>query len=501
MTEKSGEPNTIEGICQYKYKSKANKDHRCIHDPLPDKNLCIFHETLDKKDNQKCMNLFYDLIHAGHTNFEGFQLKELIPPVKYYTEGMNFSYIRVSEKIDFSEVTFRRYVDFSKATFTGPADFNESKFLGRADFTDSKFLGNVKFMMSQFSVYTNFSGSSFSKNVDFFDTKFQESVDFVEVKFSGDIDFKGSVFSRDVDFSRSIFLKNSSFVNVKFNENCNFNRVKFKNRADFQETIFQRRSSFHGRETEIHYGTFLNAELSHVSFIDVDLSNVNMYGASLEETYLSDAIWKTDRWNNYVIREEKEANEATLQCKCGVIHLESGNKCEYCGQEVKEKWKEKPEALKRAESTYRNLKLSLRNDGDYKKAGKFYYKEMTMRRKQYIKDKKYHYWLGNSFMWLSSGYGERWYQVLLLWIVVILLFGSFYWATNSLARGEGEDAEDVEWHENFYFSGVTFTTLGFGDIHPREKIPLAQGLAMFEALLGTILMGLFLFTLARQIMR
>jgi hypothetical protein len=340
----------------------------------------------------------------------------------------------------------------------------------------------------------------------FFDSRFIESVDFIEVKFLGDIDFKGSIFSRDVDFSRSVFQKIASFVNVKFNENCNFNRVKFKYRVDFEETIFQRRSSFHGRETEIHYGNFLNAELSHVTFIelshvtfiDVDLSNTNMYGASLEETYLSDAIWSTDRWGNYVIREELEANEATLQCKCGVIHIGGGDKCEYCGHKVTEKWKGKPEALKRAESTYRNLKLSLRNDGDYKKAGKFYYKEMTMRRKQYIKNKKYHYWLGNSFMWLSSGYGERWYQVLLLWVVAILLFGAIFDATDSLARNENEP---VEWYENYYFSGVTFTTLGFGDIHPVQSEPLGQGLAMLEALLGTILMGLFLFTLARQIMR
>jgi hypothetical protein len=310
------------------------------------------------------------------------------------------------------------------------------------------------------------------------------------------------VFSRDVDFRRSIFYKNSSFVNVKFNENCNFNGVKFKNRADFEEVIFQRRSSFHGKETEIYYGNFLNAELSHVSFIDVDLSNTNMYGASLEETYLSDAKWKTDKWNNYEIREEKEAVEAESQCKCGVVHLGSGKKCEYCGREVTEKWKGKPEAYKRAESTYRNLKLSLRNDGDYRKAGKFYYKEMTMRRIQYKRQKKYHYWLGNSFMWLSSGYGERWYQVLLLWIVVILLFGTIYLGTDSLRRdGEEGEEERVVWYENYYFSGVTFTTLGFGDIHPQVTEPLGQGLAMVEALLGTILMGLFLFTLARQIMR
>jgi uncharacterized protein YjbI with pentapeptide repeats len=499
MEEKSGEPKTTEEVhtCQYKYKSDTNLKIQCPHEPLPDRNMCIFHEKIEEKDNEKCMRLFYDLLYAGKTNFEGFQLKELNPPMVYFTEDMNFSYVRISEKTDFCETTFRRDVDFRYATFSGPVDFSESKFQGRGKFSNSKFRDDVNFITTQFLAYTNFNGSSFSKNVVFFDSRFIESVDFIEAKFLGDIDFKGSIFSRDVDFRRSIFKKNASFINVKFNENCNFNGVKFKNRADFEETIFQRRSSFHGRETEIHYGNFLNAELSHVSFIDVDLTNTNMYGASLEETYLSDAIWSTDRWSNYVIREELEANKATLRCKCGVIHIGSGDKCEYCNQKVTEKWKGKPESLKRAESTYRNIKLSLRNDGDYRKAGKFYYKEMTMRRRQYTRDKKYHYLLGNSFMWLSSGYGERWYQVLLLWILAIVLFGAIFQVTESLER----DDDPVKWYENYYFSGVTFTTLGFGDISPRESHQLGQGLAMIEALLGTIFMGLFLFTLARQIMR
>jgi hypothetical protein len=268
--------------------------------------------------------------------------------------------------------------------------------------------------------------------------------------------------------------------------------------VDFEEVIFQRRSTFHGKDTEINYGNFFNAELEHVSFKEVDLSNVNMYGASLEQTYLSDATWDKDRWGNFIIREEREAKNGRFICSCGVVHIDSGSTCKYCGRELKKRWDGKLEAYRRAENTYRNLKLSLRNDGDYKKAGKFYYKEMTMKRKQYTLDKKYGSWLGNAFMWLSSGYGERWHQVLLIWVIVIVLFGGFYWATDSLVRGVNED---VEWHENLYFSGVTFTTLGFGDIHPKQHKPIAQSLAMIEALVGTILMGLFLFTLARQIMR
>lgn len=499
MEDTSGEkgPKQEEDRCRYRYRTEAIKDQQCTRDALPGGDLCIFHEAIEKKDNDQCMKVFYDLLEAGNTNFEGFHLRELKPTITYYTEDMNFSYIRVAEETDFSEVTFRRMVRFDHATFMGPVRFTESKFLGRADLSNAKFLSKVNFRMANFSFHVDFSHSKFLNDANFSESKFNEKADFGDMKFSGDVDYNGSVFSGDVDFRDSIFLRNASFVNVKFHENCEFSGVKFKHLADFEEAIFQRRSTFHGSDTEINYGNFFNAELEHVSFKDVDLSNVNMYGASLEETYLSDAKWDMDRWGNYIIREEREAIDGKFICGCGVIHIGSGNKCEYCGRALKKKWVGKSEAYARAENAYRNFKLSLRNDGDYRKAGKFYYKEMTMKRKQYSLDKKYASWFGNTFMWLSSGYGERWHQVLLIWIIAILLFGGFYWATDSLVRG----GEPVEWYENFYFSGVTFTTLGFGDINPGESNAIAQTLAMIEALLGTILMGLFLFTLARQIMR
>jgi voltage-gated potassium channel Kch len=46
-----------------------------------------------------------------------------------------------------------------------------------------------------------------------------------------------------------------------------------------------------------------------------------------------------------------------------------------------------------------------------------------------------------------------------------------------------------------YFSVVTFTTLGYGDLIPAKQFRL---LAASEALVGLLLVGLFLFTLSRR---
>jgi len=41
----------------------------------------------------------------------------------------------------------------------------------------------------------------------------------------------------------------------------------------------------------------------------------------------------------------------------------------------------------------------------------------------------------------------------------------------------------------FYYSVVTFTTLGFGDITPKVNEPLMQFYVMVEVVLGYIMLG------------
>jgi hypothetical protein len=50
-----------------------------------------------------------------------------------------------------------------------------------------------------------------------------------------------------------------------------------------------------------------------------------------------------------------------------------------------------------------------------------------------------------------------------------------------------------------YYSGVTFTTLGFGDINPRTE--LAAGLVMTEVTMGYIMLGGLISILANKLGR
>ncbi len=55
--------------------------------------------------------------------------------------------------------------------------------------------------------------------------------------------------------------------------------------------------------------------------------------------------------------------------------------------------------------------------------------------------------------------------------------------------------------DGLYFSIITFTTLGFGDMYPGPEHLLTRCVAMIEALAGVCLMALFVVSLSKRYSR
>ena len=90
-------------------------------------------------------------------------------------------------------------------------------------------------------------------------------------------------------------------------------------------------------------------------------------------------------------------------------------------------------------------------------------------------------------LFLTIGYGERPLRPIFMSGLIILIYSLIYCSCNAIS--------EMGFIASLYFSIVTFTTLGYGDIYPKPAFRL---LASTEAILGILFIGLFLFTMGRR---
>jgi voltage-gated potassium channel len=75
------------------------------------------------------------------------------------------------------------------------------------------------------------------------------------------------------------------------------------------------------------------------------------------------------------------------------------------------------------------------------------------------------------------------------YLLIGVLWAVFYTLTETLAPGSfALTGNGPAWKDLYYFSFVTLTTLGYGDIQPLS--PLARSLAMTEAIAGVMFTGI-----------
>jgi hypothetical protein len=97
--------------------------------------------------------------------------------------------------------------------------------------------------------------------------------------------------------------------------------------------------------------------------------------------------------------------------------------------------------------------------------------------------------------WALAGFGYRPLRVLASASAVVLLYGVFYWVLNGV-RFATHSGEPANFWDCVYFSGITFTTLGYGDLMPAAN---ARLLALTEATLGMFTMGFLVVVFANRL--
>jgi len=226
-----------------------------------------------------------------------------------------------------------------------------------------------------------------------------------------------------------------------------------------------------------------DVDLRGASLMKADLRGANLHcadlrGANLLGTQLSGARLDHAQWGERVLQEQQaRASTEAVQAQ---------------------------DLFQQAEEVYRNLRLNLEAGGLFGQAGRFFHREMLMRRMQLPR------WSARrAVSWLIDlfcGYGERPLNVVLFSMAQVLLFACAYWLigvqqgeqTLAYAATQSPWVNAQELAACLYYSVVTFTTLGYGDIVP---LGWARALAALEAFVGSFTMALFVVVFVKKMTR
>ena len=462
--------------CQEKMWERS-AEYCLFHDPSMEKSIELFREKIEEQlDDKNCNFIGYCFPKGWNFKNQHFDeytdFRDAIFQGSVYFWGATFC-----KDVEFCRITIHKDADFSGATFQGTADFREATFWGYADFKGATYCKDADFKGATFQ-NADFKGATF-QNADFKGATFQNA------------DFWGATF-QNADFWGATF-QNANFIETTF-QNAFFRRVTFCKDAYFGGVVFREDVSFYGttfREyVELSPKEIQGLNLEHTRFLSRCNITANLTKSRFYQAYLDNVTFIDCAWPRKIYEE---------------VHIKD---------------RDVDLSFKELETIYRNLKQNMQRHGDYSKAGDFYYREMECRKKA-MRKKVFSLDLPKSFGYsalkYTCGYGEKPLQVINNSLLIILL-GAITYFFSGIARVGAEIPPEsgpyiidyslsslslstttlTDFSYCLYYSVVTFTTLGSGDIQP---LGISHIFAFLEAFIGAFFIALFVLVFARKMMR
>ena len=308
------------------------------------------------------------------------------------------------------------------------------------------FKDSVKFEKTDFQKEVFFGNCVFQDAVYFRRTVFQNSCDFGESKFGGAALFRGTTFCGKACFRQTSFQQVADFNEVQFQENAVFRNAIFQDAAHFS-------SAFLNKELDCVQARFSETTVfNHSKFLgEIDFTSARFAVAASyrDVSYIPDTIWQWLR--NKFTHQSDQPTEFYLDSEDINGVLNPFFKRYVADQQFVRAFKE-----------------------------------------------KHPFW---ALIWRwSSDYGRS----LALWafwsLLIALSFSLVYmpaptwfpeWLQEIMPRFHQvtitEENEDFTFWKSFYFSIVTFTTLGFGDVVAANTS--ARILVTLEVIFGYVMLG------------
>ena len=234
-----------------------------------------------------------------------------------------------------------------------------------------------------------------------------------------------------------------------------------------------------------------------VGFKGTHLEHCNLSQASLSECYFRNTVFDNCDIVNSKFQKNEFSNARIADCR---LDFCSFKECEITLQTIRFRKDTDPRVLMRI---CRNLKLNAMSMGHFADAGELTYMEKTFERHTLhrhaftaehesllLRLRAIRGWFGSILLNALWGYGERPARLLVATAAAIVLFGSVQWLLEGVP-GEGFGA-------HLYFSGITFMTIGYGDLSPKGLLP--RFLAVLEGAVGISVIGMLIASWTKKIM-
>jgi hypothetical protein len=325
------------------------------------------------------------------------------------------------------------------------------------------------------------------KNPQKYDLLISVKKDFVEQLIANELyNFEGAIlfsffkkqttFTKDLCFIDAVIEGNIELRDSNMQGNLNFNGIKIKGDADFNNSEIYGDAQFN-RANFLRDVNFDHSKIhKHLSFTDAYIgSNLSFDHATIE--------------GSSSFRKVKISGEVSFE---ETIFGKKSNAKEECCRLAKQYY----------------IKI-----GDRDKEDIYYFMEMVAKRKQKKPWRKY----PELIIQHIFSYGTRWAKAAAAWLIIVIFFGLTYYFIDGINYGTNEInsnqkiSQEIKSVWNFsltdlynilicqYFSIVTATTLGYGDIKPLTS--LAKLIAGIEAIFGTFMWAAFIAVFARKFMR
>jgi hypothetical protein len=360
----------------------------------------------------------------------------------FYDEA-NFDDVKFYDEVEFNNVFFKSVAAFRWSEFYDKLQFNNATFNEDAQFDKAKFNDKVEFRdHTKFNETASFRDATFTMLADFEDAQFSKKVDFTDTEFNDDAKFKSATFNDNASFM-DVSFKKADFGFAKFVQTANFNHTEFNDEANFQNALFNDTAYFilaRFKDRAYFTGASFN---DTVDFSDADIFlTMKINWSQLEGKLVYDGYYYQTLIRNFeTLGQSDDANDAYYKYKV-----------------------EKRKHI--------NIK-SLRG--------------LSRRPLEFL------------FLDFSCGYGVKPLNPLGCAVIIILLFACFYRLI--------EDKENNKSHSDsslkdrilkFVFLSVSiFTTLGLLNNWKtaEDHETWFHFLAIMEALLGWLIMALFVISL------